>query len=283
MDLRPILDLPYPQRIEPLVALAREAIQAGRRDPGTVSALVEALLSVLRSGGGEGRERLALGEVLGQLGDPRLRLPADEDYWAAVEVPEDGTLFMGRYPVTNAEFRRWVDLGGYHDRAGWSAEGLAWRDGPGALGWPPRARELGPELLAANQPVVCVTWFEAEAYAAAHGARLPLIGERQWVARGPEKRPYPWGAPFGLGNANTSEEVLGRPCAVGLYRADRTPEGVYDLAGNVAEWLGDELEPLRLTHPGSWRQPSMAAWNKARNLAPPTLAVPDLGFRLCRR
>ena len=38
-------------------------------------------------------------------------------------------------------------------------------------------------------------------------------------------------------------EALGRPCAVGLFGGDQTPEGVYDLAGNVAEWTGDDELP----------------------------------------
>ena len=52
--------------------------------------------------------------------------------------------------------------------------------------------------------------------------------------RGDANRPYPWGQPFGQGNANTNEATLGKPVAIGLFIADCTPDGIYDLAGNVA-------------------------------------------------
>ena len=133
-----------------------------------------------------------------------------------------------------------------------------------------------------NQPVVGVTWWEAEAYATAHGARLPRADERVWVTRGRERRPYPWGSPFGTGNANTREEVLGRPCAVGIYLRDRTPEGVCDLAGNAAEWTADHVGNDRLIHPGAWDQPSMAAWAKALAMESPDSRWAGIGFRLAK-
>ena len=137
-------------------------------------------------------------------------------------------------------------------------------------------------LVIPNHPVVGVNWYEADAYARAHGARLISNGERRWIVRGVEKRPYPWGQPFGDGNANTREESLGQPCAIGLFLRDRTPDGVWDLAGNVAEWLGDGSDEKRMLHPGSWVRPSMASWAKALELSPPDTRSADLGFRLGR-
>jgi formylglycine-generating enzyme required for sulfatase activity len=134
----------------------------------------------------------------------------------------------------------------------------------------------------ANQPVVGVTWFEADAFARAHDARLPRFDERLRAVRGSEKRPYPWGEPFGEGNANTREEVLGRPCAVGLYLRDRTPEGVSDLAGNVGEWALDGADGQYWYAPGGWDQPSMASWAKARELERPESRSTSVGFRLVR-
>jgi formylglycine-generating enzyme required for sulfatase activity len=146
-----------------------------------------------------------------------------------------------------------------------------------------RARAAGSEpFVVPNQPVVGVTWYEADAYARSSGARLPHADERVWVSRGRERRPYPWGSPFGEGNANTREEVLGRPCAVGLYLRDCTPEGVHDLAGNAAEWTADGVGAEKLIHPGAWDQPSMAAWAKALAMVAPDNRWAGLGFRLAR-
>ena len=98
--------------------------------------------------------------------------------------------------------------------------------------------------------------------------------------RGLEKRPYPWGEPFGHGNAATREEVLGRPVAIGLFRSDMTPDGVWDLAGNVAEWTLDIAGDKRVLHPGSWKQPSMESWAKAIAIQSPDYRSDDLGFRI---
>lgn len=239
------------------------------------------LLQAVAAGLGTGQQRLAIGEVLGLLGDPRLLVPADDAYW--IEVPyEAAPIVIGRFPVTNDEFQRWVNDGGYDDRAAWTDAGWAWREGC-TDPWPINAAQDGVEhFVVPNQPVVGLTFWEAQAYAAAHGARLPRQDERVWVCRGEERRPYPWGSPFGEGNANTQEEVLGRPCAVGLYVRDRTPEGVMDLAGNVAEWTADEVGDQRLIHPGAWNQPSLAAWAKAIELKLPSDRDAGLGFRLAR-
>ena len=90
------------------------------------------------------------------------------------------------------------------------------------------------------------------------------------------------GDPFGEGNANTKEEVLGRPCAVGLYVRDITPDGVVDLAGNASEWTAETAGDEFLLHPGSWDQPSLAAWAKALTTAGPASRWSALGFRLAK-
>ena len=61
---------------------------------------------------------------------------------------------------------------------------------------------------------------------------------------------------------------------MGLYVDDVTPEGVHDLAGNVAEWTDEKASAEYLLHPGSWDQPSLAAWAKALTTeAPPVLVA----------
>ena len=281
--LKDLLSLPLEEQLEPLTRVANglaDAIARGEQ-PGEAdqAAVVAALVALVESGVGEGRVRLELGEALGRLGDPRLRLPGDADYW--VDVPLEGySLRVGRFLVTNWEWQRWVDEGGYARDEHWTAAGLSWRDG-GSDRWSDLMKSGSlSRFLVPNQPVVGVNWYEAMAYARSFGARLPERAERGQIIRGVEKRPYPWGEPFGAGNANTREEVLGRSCAVGLFRADVTPEGVWDLAGNAAEWSLDEVGDKRVIHPGSWKQPSMASWAKALALLAPEGRAPDLGFRL---
>lgn len=282
-ELSAILAMPAEDRLEPLTRLALSLVEARARgesiDEALLIGVTDALLSSFETDVGEPKVRVALGEALGLLGDPRLRLPEQPDYWADVDVDGYG-LRVGRHPVTNWEWRQWVDGGGYQRDDIWSAEGLAWRDS-GAPRWTDGARDpANASLLIPNQPVVGVTWFEADAFARAHGARLPERLERSQIVRGAGKRPYPWGEPFGAGNANTREEVVGRPSAVGLFRGDMTPEGIFDLAGNVAEWNQDEVGDKRVYHPGSWRQPSMASWAKALALRAPDTQADDLGLRL---
>ena len=271
--LADILALPEADRVEPLLRLANDA-----SDP----AVIAAIAAVIDGGYGDGRARHQLGAALGRLGDPRLNAPEDADYWAHVPLEDGSGLQVGRFLVTTAEFRAWIASGGYDDDAHWSPEGLAWRAGAEhtwtALADAPDAAHL----VVPNHPVAGPTFWEAEAYAAAHGARLLTVEEHRYVMRGAEKRPYPWGAPFIDGYANTREEALGGPSAVGLYRNDLTPEGVFDLAGNMGEWLSDAAGDKRVTHPGSWARPSMATWAKAIELVGPGERSADLSFRLVR-
>lgn len=276
-ELDAVQNLAPNERIAALVTLGKRVLADG----GDSDATVAALLGELEAGTGTAAERVELGEVLGQLGDPRVRIPADEEYWARVPG-EDGDITIGRYLVTNAEYQAYVDAGGYEPGEHWDEAGRAWLDSVEDA-WPARAQAAeAANFIVANQPVVGVSWHEASAYARFHDCRLPRFDERLWVVRGEERRPYPWGAPFGSGNANTKEEVIGRPTAVGLFRSDRTPEGVYDLAGNVAEWTEDGSGDDRWIHPGAWDQPSMAAWAKAREYEPTTARWGGLGFRLAR-
>lgn len=278
-----ILALKAGPRMGPLTAFGRELAASGLVGGILRDRVVAALLELLEGYAGNGRQRMEMGEVLGQLGDRRLRRPQSLDYWVKVKIAEGRTLEVARFPVTTEEFSHWADSGGYDRPADWSDAGKAWLDS-GAARWVVLASN--PEsahLVVANQPVAGPTWWEAEAYANGAGARLLTADEHRAVVRGLEKRPYPWGAPFGDGNANTKEEALGRPCAVGVFAADCTPDGVSDLAGNMGCWLSDAAEDgRRMLHPGSWARPSMASWAKALEMADPDTRSADLSFRLVR-
>jgi serine/threonine-protein kinase len=107
---------------------------------------------------------------------------------------------------------------------------------------------------AGELPAVLVTWAGAQRYCAAQGKRLPTEAEWELAARGEEQRLFPWGAAlprcasvaFGRGeDLPADRRCTGRanqPTAVGKSIQDRTPDGVMDLGGNVAEWVQDRFE-----------------------------------------
>jgi hypothetical protein len=198
------------------------------------------------------RLRLDAGLIAADLGER----PADLNDW--VNIDARGKLGydfrIGRYPVTNVQFQRFVDAGGYAtSQPWWTPKAIEeimqfWK------GWPAGPRLWGnPNFDKATQPVVGVSWYEAAAYAqwltgrlrgegqigAHEEVRLPKEAEWEWVAGGAQKRPYPWGTTFDAWRANTKESELDQPSPVHMYPDGATPEGVWDLAGNVWEWSAD--------------------------------------------
>ncbi len=108
------------------------------------------------------------------------------------------------------------------------------------------ARFDRPEL-----PVTYVSWDDATAYCAFLHARLPTEAEWELAARGPKRRPYPWGAvynphltnhgAFALDASDATDGYVGL-APVESFADGATPEGIVNLAGNVAEWVSDYLE-----------------------------------------
>ena len=87
-------------------------------------------------------------------------------------------------------------------------------------------------------PVVGVNWHNAKAYCAWSGKRLPFETEWEKAARGADGRKFPWGNEFDEKKSN-SMGLSGGIAPVGEYKGDVSPYGVYDMAGNVCEWVED--------------------------------------------
>jgi formylglycine-generating enzyme required for sulfatase activity len=155
----------------------------------------------------------------------------------------------------------------------------------------------------AELPAAQVSWYGAALYCESIGKRLPTDDEWEAAARGADDRRYPWGDdPLRCGAvavAADGEIEMPHDCpaiadarAVGTSPQDLTPDGVRDLAGNVAEWTSSTfVEGDRRLHPadaapetprvirgGSWGE-SLGARTSGRNRRPPSVMGANLGFR----
>jgi formylglycine-generating enzyme required for sulfatase activity len=142
--------------------------------------------------------------------------------------------WIDKYEVTNKAFQAFIGDGGYTNRAYWSEAGWAWLSQQVAGQWPKFCLGNLPD-----NPVACISWYEAEAYAKWRGGRLPTEAEWEYAARGPASLTYPWGNEFDNSRCNLvdSKELV----PVGSYPSGASWVGAEDMAGNVMEWVQDWL------------------------------------------
>ncbi|QNE73551.1 ergothioneine biosynthesis protein EgtB [Streptomyces finlayi] len=175
--------------------------------------------------------------------------------------------FIDTSPVTCGDYERFIEDGGYSERRWWAPEGwdmirangltapLFWlRDSGQWL----RRRFGVTEPVPRDEPVLHVSWYEADAYARWTGRRLPTESEWEKAARhdpasGRSLR-YPWGdedpAPD---RANLGQRHL-RPARAGAYPAGRSPHGVGQLMGDVWEWTSSDFLPYPGFAPFPYRE-----------------------------
>ncbi len=137
------------------------------------------------------------------------------------------SFYIDKYKVTNEAYCRFLNDGnpGYWNSAPWSNISRE-KDG-----------RFTVEPDKALWPVIAVNWYQAAGYADWVGKRLPTEAEWEFAASGPEGRKYPWG---NEPPDKTRASVYGEPYApVDALPRGATPDGVFDLAGNAAEWCAD--------------------------------------------
>jgi gamma-glutamyl hercynylcysteine S-oxide synthase len=165
---------------------------------------------------------------------------------------------IARAPVTNGEYARFVEEGGYGRREFWSEEGWARREKEGwqsplywrreGSAWVER-RMFEEGELKLQHPVTGVSWFEAEAYAKFAGRRLPTEAEWEKAASWDEargsKRRYTWGdeEPDDA-RANYGHRRWGTT-AVGSHPRGVSPAGCLDMNGNVWEWTATTFDAFQ--------------------------------------
>lgn len=172
---------------------------------------------------------------------------------------------MAPTPVTCAQFAEFVEAGGYREPRWWSDEGWAWRLREAVLApayWTLergawfRRRHDRLEPLPANEPMVHVNWYEAEAWCRWAGRRLPSEAEWEFAAAtvpgAPDiKRRYPWGSAAPSGKTANLYGTAGRCLPVGALPAGDSAWGMRQMIGNVWEWTADWFRP----YPGFVRDP----------------------------
>ncbi len=205
---------------------------------------------------------------------------------------------IGKYPVTNLQFRHFIEANGYsNDRLWQNQVGRAYRDDE-ELKEPRFWNEQRFNQPA--QPVVGVSWYEANAYWVwltaqwqatgiidkGQKVRLPTQAEWMAAARGGQRAPgneaedYPWRGPFETTRANTKESGIGQTTPVHKYPNGRTVDGVWDISGNVWEWTNDQASCGCYLKGGSWYDEANSATAAAADYDFRGVRDSSLGFRV---
>ena len=170
-----------------------------------------------------------------------------QDTGEVINVP---AFYMDRYPVTNRDFKRFLDATGYRpaDTVNFLRH---WINGK-----IPQGEE--------KFPVVQVSYEDARAYASWAGKRLPTEIEWQYAAQTPALNEWPWPQKDGAASTSRCNMGDGKPYPVGKYRKGVNPYGLYDLVGSVWQLTNDEYRSgsyrYIILKGGSYFKPTSSWW-----------------------
>jgi gamma-glutamyl hercynylcysteine S-oxide synthase len=161
------------------------------------------------------------------------------------------SFWIDKYPVTNEQFKKFVDATKYHPKDDLDFL-LDWKNGTYAEG-------------SGDKPVTWVSLEDARAYAAWAGKRLPHEWEWQYTAQGTDGRLYPWGNEWNAANVPVPDKgrTMRGPDSVSAHPNGASPFGVMDLVGNVWQWTDEYIDEHTrggILRGGSYYQPQGSIW-----------------------
>lgn len=230
-------------------------------------------------------------EISGKDGGAMVLVPAGEFTWGGSDqIPRPqrriylDAFYLDKFEVTVSQYSKFLASSDRRHPNRWSESNLG---------------------IDADRPVIGVTWYDAHEYCSWADKRLPTDAEWEKAARGTDGREYPWGQEVPTQkHANFDKrddwwKGYSTLAKVGSYALDISPYGIYDLAGNVEEWVADWIDiegqyyktdlsrnptgpmlgQFRVLRGGSWFTPATGLPIRIPSWSDPSLTNFSIGFR----
>jgi formylglycine-generating enzyme required for sulfatase activity len=224
--------------------------------------LVEIAATSTAASAPEGMVRIPGGDFLFQVSG--IEIEGSDDAGVDVQYPWENIprrfhahrmqikpFYMDKYPVTNAEFKKFLDATQYRPKDDLNFL-KDWANGQYPQGW-------------GNKPVTWVSQEDARAYASWAGKRLPHEWEWQLAAQGTDQRIYPWGNTWDAQAVPQPDQgrTMRGADDVDAHPQGASPFGVIDMVGNIWQWTDeytDEHTHAAILRGGSYYQPQGSIW-----------------------